>query len=44
MRVAAPQGYEPNQLIVKSAVREAQKLKTAPPVVTAGRRASRGEV
>jgi len=34
MRVATPQGYEPNQLIVKSAVREAQKLKTAPPVVT----------
>jgi ornithine carbamoyltransferase len=25
MRVAAPSGYEPNQLIVKSAVREAQK-------------------
>jgi ornithine carbamoyltransferase len=35
MRVAAPSGYEPNQLIVKSAVREAQKFKTAPPVVTA---------
>jgi ornithine carbamoyltransferase len=34
MRVAAPSGYEPNQLILKSAVREAQKLKTAPPVVT----------
>ena len=35
MRVASPQGYEPNQLIVKSAVREAQKLKSAPPVVSA---------
>ena len=35
IKVAAPQGYEPNQLIVKSAVREAQKLKTPPPVVTA---------
>jgi ornithine carbamoyltransferase len=34
MRVAAPGGYEPNQLILKSAVREAQKFKTAPPVVT----------
>jgi ornithine carbamoyltransferase len=34
MRVAAPRGYEPNQLIVKSAQREAQRLKTAPPVVT----------
>jgi len=34
MRVAAPSGYEPNQLILKSAVREAQKFKTAPPVVT----------
>jgi ornithine carbamoyltransferase len=33
--VAAPSGYEPNQLIVKSAVREAQKVKTPPPVVTA---------
>ena len=29
MRVAAPSGYEPNQLILKSAVREAQKFKTA---------------
>jgi ornithine carbamoyltransferase len=35
MRVAAPAGYEPSQLILKSAVREAQKLKTPPPVVTA---------
>src|SRR4051812_32666833 len=34
MRVAAPQGYEPNQLIVKSAIREAQKLKAPPAVVT----------
>jgi ornithine carbamoyltransferase len=33
MRVASPGGYEPNQLIVKSAVREAQKLKTPVPVV-----------
>jgi ornithine carbamoyltransferase len=35
MRVAAPGGYEPHQLMVKSSVREAQKLKTPPPVVTA---------
>lgn len=35
MRVAAPQGYEPNQLMVKSTTREAQKLKTPVPVVTA---------
>src|SRR6266851_2643614 len=35
MKVAAPSGYEPNQLIVKSAVREAQRFKTAPPLVTA---------
>jgi ornithine carbamoyltransferase len=35
MRTATPGGYEPNQLIVKSAVREAQKLKTPVPVVTA---------
>lgn len=34
MRVAAPGGYEPNQLILKSAVREAQKFRTPPPVVT----------
>jgi len=34
MRTATPGGYEPNQLIVKSAVREAQKLKTPVPVVT----------
>jgi ornithine carbamoyltransferase len=34
MRAATPPGYEPNQLIVKSAVREAQKFKTEPPVVT----------
>jgi ornithine carbamoyltransferase len=31
--VAAPEGYEPNQLIVKSATREAQKAKTPPPIV-----------
>jgi ornithine carbamoyltransferase len=35
VRVAAPGGYEPNQLIVKSTVREAQKLKAPVPVVTA---------
>jgi ornithine carbamoyltransferase len=35
MKVAAPSGYEPNQLIVKSAAREAQKVKTPPPMVTA---------
>ncbi|HUG52982.1 MAG TPA: ornithine carbamoyltransferase [Vicinamibacteria bacterium] len=34
MRVAVPGGYEPNQLIVKSAAREAQKLRTAAPLVT----------
>jgi ornithine carbamoyltransferase len=34
MRAAAPAGYEPNALIVKSAVREAQKFKTEPPIVT----------
>jgi len=34
MTVASPEGYEPNQLIVKSAAREAQKAKTPPPVVT----------
>ena len=33
MRVATPQGYEPNQLIVKSTAREALKQKTPPPVV-----------
>ncbi len=33
--VAAPQGYEPNQLIVKSATREAQRLGTPVPEVTA---------
>jgi len=35
MRVATPGGYEPNQLIVKSTIREAQKLKAPVPVVTA---------
>jgi ornithine carbamoyltransferase len=35
VRVAAPQGYEPNQLIVKSAAREAQKFKAPAPLVTA---------
>jgi ornithine carbamoyltransferase len=32
--VAAPAGYEPNPLIVKSAARDAQKLGTPPPVIT----------
>ena len=31
--VAAPEGYDPNELIVKSATREAQKVRTPPPVV-----------
>jgi ornithine carbamoyltransferase len=34
MSVAAPRGYEPNQLVVKSAAREAQKLGTPAPTVT----------
>jgi ornithine carbamoyltransferase len=34
MAVAAPAGYEPNPLIVKSAAREAQKSGAASPVVT----------
>jgi ornithine carbamoyltransferase len=34
MSVASPQGYEPNQLIVKSATREAQRLGTPVPEVT----------
>jgi len=33
MSVAAPAGYQPNQLILKSAAREAQKAKTPVPVV-----------
>jgi ornithine carbamoyltransferase len=33
MSVAAPAGYQPNQLVVKSAAREAQKAKTPVPVV-----------
>jgi ornithine carbamoyltransferase len=35
MSVASPQGYEPNQLIVKSAAREAQRLGTQPPEIVA---------
>ena len=35
MSVAAPPGYEPNQLIVKSAARDAQKAGTPAPEVTA---------
>jgi ornithine carbamoyltransferase len=31
---ATPPGYEPNQLIVKSTARDAQKLKAPPPIVT----------
>jgi ornithine carbamoyltransferase len=34
VRVASPAGYEPNPLILKSAVREAQKLGGPPPEVT----------
>jgi ornithine carbamoyltransferase len=33
--VAAPAGYEPNPLILKSAIRDAQKAKSPVPVVTA---------
>ena len=33
MSVATPEAYGPNQLVVKSAIREAQKAKTAAPVV-----------
>ncbi len=33
--VAAPAGYEPNPLILKSAIRDAQKAKSPEPVVTA---------
>ena len=35
MSVASPNGYQPNPLILKSAVRDAQKEGTPPPVVTA---------
>ena len=34
MEVASPQGYEPNQLIVKSSVRDAQRAGVPIPVVT----------
>jgi len=34
MSVASPSGYEPNQLIVKSSVRDAQKARTPVPEVT----------
>jgi ornithine carbamoyltransferase len=33
--VASPSGYEPNQLIVKSVMREAQKARTGVPIITA---------
>src|SRR3989454_3205154 len=43
MSVASPAGYEPNQLIVKSAAREAQKGRTpAPEVMSDPREAVRG--
>ena len=43
MSVASPAGYEPNQLIVKSAAREAQKGKTpAPEVMSDPREAVKG--
>ena len=35
MSVAAPAGYQPNPLILKTAIRDAQKEGTPPPVVTA---------
>lgn len=38
--VAAPEGYEPNPLIVKSAMREAQKSGASSPVVTRDPRAA----
>jgi len=38
MSVASPAGYEPNQLIVKSAAREAQKGRTPAPEVMSGPR------
>jgi ornithine carbamoyltransferase len=34
MSVASPEGYQPNPLILKSAIRDAQKEGTPPPVVT----------
>jgi ornithine carbamoyltransferase len=37
---ASPAGYEPNQLIVKAATRDAQKARVAVPVVTADPRAA----
>jgi ornithine carbamoyltransferase len=40
MAVAAPEGYEPNPLIVKSAMREAQKSGASAPVVTRDPRAA----
>jgi ornithine carbamoyltransferase len=40
MAVASPEGYEPNPLIVKSAVREAQKSGAPAPVVTRDPRAA----
>jgi ornithine carbamoyltransferase len=43
MSVASPAGYEPNQLIVKSAAREAQKGRTpAPEVMSDAREAVKG--
>ena len=40
MAVASPEGYEPNPLIVKSAIREAQKAGAPAPVVTRDPRAA----
>jgi ornithine carbamoyltransferase len=34
IEVATPQGYEPNQLILKSAIRDAQRARSPVPVVT----------
>ena len=34
IEIATPQGYEPNQLILKSAIRDAQKAKSPVPVVS----------
>jgi len=40
MAVASPPGYAPRELIIKSAIREAQKAKVAPPVLGADPRAA----
>jgi ornithine carbamoyltransferase len=38
--VATPEGYDPNPLLVKSATRDAQKVKAPPPVLTRDARAA----